>query len=53
MLVLSRRQHEQIQIGDDIVITIVTISRGRVVVGIDAPKDVPIVRPEAEATSNA
>jgi carbon storage regulator len=46
MLVLSRKIDEQINIGDDIVITIVKIDKNNVRVGIEAPKEVKILRPE-------
>lgn len=46
MLVLSRKKNEQIIIGKNIVVTIVEIQNGRVRVGIEAPKDIPIVRNE-------
>ncbi len=47
MLVLSRKVGEQIMIGDDIVMTIVDLqSGGKVRVGIEAPKEVPIHRSE-------
>ena len=39
MLVVTRKQDEQIAIGDDIVVTIVRISGGSVKVGIEAPQD--------------
>ena len=44
MLVLSRRKNETIHIGDDITITVTEIRGDKVRLGIDAPKDVPIVR---------
>lgn len=44
MLVLSRKKDEKIQIGDDITITVTEIRGDKVRLGIDAPKDVPIVR---------
>lgn len=46
MLVLSRKVDEQLLIGDDIVITINRISGNRVVIGIEAPQDVRILRGE-------
>lgn len=44
MLVLSRTRNESIQVGDDILITIVEIDRGQVKIGIEAPKEVSILR---------
>lgn len=46
MLVLKRKEGTTIYVGDDISITIVE-SRSPVKVGIDAPKDVRIVRDDA------
>jgi len=46
MLVLSRKLSERIMIGDDIYITIVSIGPNSVRLGIDAPKDVKILREE-------
>ena len=48
MLVLSRKEGEQLMIGDDIVVTINRISGNRVAVGIDAPRSVRIVRGELQ-----
>lgn len=46
MLVLSRKLGEKIHIGDDIVITVVDIDRGKIRIGIDAPRATPIYRHE-------
>ncbi len=46
MLVLSRKAGEKLVIGDDIVLTINRISGNRVAIGIEAPRDVRIVRGE-------
>lgn len=46
MLVLSRKPSESIQIGDNIKLTIVRIGSNTVQIGIDAPKDVSILRSE-------
>ncbi len=46
MLVLSRKEGEQLVIGDNIVLTINRISGNRVAIGIEAPRDVRIVRGE-------
>jgi carbon storage regulator len=46
MLVLTRKINESIKIGDDIEIMITDVRRGRVKVGIVAPRDVRVIRPE-------
>ena len=46
MLVLSRKLGEKIYIGDNICITVVDIERGKIRLGIEAPRDVPIYRQE-------
>ncbi|MCH8044860.1 MAG: carbon storage regulator CsrA [Planctomycetes bacterium] len=46
MLVLSRKVGQRILIGDDISITIVRVAQGGVRIGIDAPKELPVVREE-------
>ena len=46
MLVLSRRAGQQIVIGTDIVLTIVDIGPNTVRIGIDAPKEIEILRAE-------
>lgn len=47
MLVLSRKQGQEINIGPDITITVVSVNGGQVRIGIDAPKSVPVIRPDA------
>lgn len=46
MLVLTRSRNQTITIGDNIVITIVEIKNDRIRIGIDAPKDVKVLRGE-------
>jgi carbon storage regulator len=46
MLVLSRKVGEQIKIGKDIVVDILKIEGNTIRIGIDAPKDVTILRME-------
>ncbi len=46
MLVLSRKLGEKICIGDNICLTIVDIDRGKVRLGIEAPRSVPVYRQE-------
>ena len=48
MLVLSRKPHERILIGDDIAVTVIRIGPGNVRLGIEAPRDVHIVREELD-----
>jgi carbon storage regulator len=46
MLVLSRKTGEKIRIGDNVTVTIVRIGPNNVRLGIDAPRDLNIVREE-------
>lgn len=46
MLVLSRKLGEKIFIGENVCITVVDIDRGKIRLGIEAPRDVPIYRQE-------
>ena len=46
MLILSRKLDESILIGKDIEIKIISIDGSSVKIGIDAPKDVDIIRHE-------
>lgn len=46
MLVLTRKQKQQIQIGDSITVTILKVKGHTVRVGIDAPDGVKILRGE-------
>jgi len=46
MLVLARKLDEAIVVGDDITIKVISIDKGVVKLGIDAPKSVSIVRNE-------
>jgi carbon storage regulator len=46
MLVLSRKLGEKIVINNNICITVVDIDRGKIRLGIEAPRDVPIFRQE-------
>jgi carbon storage regulator CsrA len=48
MLVLTRKADEQILIGEDIKITLVRVRGNSVRLGIDAPRDVRIVRGELD-----
>ena len=48
MLVLTRKIDEQIVIGDDIKITLIRVRGNTVRLGIEAPRDVRIVRSEIE-----
>jgi carbon storage regulator len=49
MLVLSRKAGEKLMIGDEVVLTVNRISGNRVAIGIEAPKDVRIVRGELDS----
>ena len=46
MLVLTRKQNEKIQIGDNITITVIRTKGKAVRLGIDAPKNINVLRGE-------
>jgi carbon storage regulator len=48
MLVLGRKLNQQVVINDDITITVCRIRGDKVVLGIDAPPEVSVVRPDAK-----
>lgn len=47
---LSRKQNESLVINGNIIITVVEFRGGRVRLGIEAPREVPIHREEVSAT---
>lgn len=49
MLVLSRKESQRIRLGDSIVITVVRVAGDKVRLGIDAPRDMLVLRDELEA----
>jgi len=46
MLVLARKLDESIVLGDDITVRVISIDKGVVKLGIDAPKNISIMRSE-------
>jgi carbon storage regulator len=46
MLVLTRRTRQSIMIGDEIELSILSVSGEKVRLGIDAPDEVPVFRKE-------
>jgi carbon storage regulator len=46
MLVLSRKVGQKILIGDKISITVVRVGQGGVRIGVEAPKEMEVVREE-------
>ncbi|WP_039764858.1 carbon storage regulator CsrA [Caldicellulosiruptor sp. F32] len=46
MLVLSRKTGDQILIGEDIIIKVISIEKDSVKLGIDAPKNIKVLRYE-------
>lgn len=46
MLILTRKLNEEIKIDSDITIKVISISENSVKIGIDAPKDIQIIRAE-------
>ena len=46
MLVLTRKPSESIRIGDRITVTVLEVLGNRVRLGIDAPREIPVLRGE-------
>jgi carbon storage regulator len=46
VLVLSRKQFEVIVIGNNIKVHLLDVRNGRVRIGIEAPKEIPVARAE-------
>ena len=53
MLVLSRRESERIRLGKSIVVTVVRVSGDKVRLGIEAPRDMLVLREELEPHGDA
>lgn len=49
MLVLSRKAGQKLQIGENITITILEVHGNTVRVGIEAPRDIRVLRGELDA----
>ncbi len=49
MLVLSRKETEKIRLGDSIVITVIRLAGDKVRLGIQAPRDLVVLRDELES----
>ena len=50
MLILSRKQNEQIVIRGNIVVTVIAISGNHVRLGVEAPRQIPVNREEVLRT---
>lgn len=46
MLVLTRKPNQSIMIGDDIEISVLSVTGEKVRIGIHAPQDIPVFRTE-------
>jgi carbon storage regulator len=53
MLVLSRKESQRIKVGDSIVVTVVRLSGDKVRLGIEAPRDMVVLREELDPASMA
>lgn len=52
MLVLSRRPGQELRVGDDVIFKIIDVRGNNVRIGIDAPRDVNIIRSELGFSSD-
>lgn len=53
MLVLTRKMHQKIEIGGNIVVTVLSVKGNSVRLGIEAPRDVRVVRGELDRKSDS
>jgi len=53
MLVLSRKQGQQIVVGSSVVVTIVRVSGDKVRIGIEAPEEMRVLRGELQPHDDA
>ena len=53
MLVLTRKAHEQILIGSDVIVTVVRVHGNAVRIGIEAPRQVRVIRGELPGKESA
>ncbi len=53
MLVISRKAGESLVISDQIKITVISLGNDKVAIGIDAPRDVKVIREELIETIKA
>jgi carbon storage regulator len=52
MLILTRKTQDKIFIGDDIVVTVTLVDRGKARIGVEAPAGVRVYRGEILPTSH-
>jgi len=50
MLVLSRKEQQKVKVGDAIVVTVLKVRGDKVRLGIEAPRDVVVLRDELRST---
>lgn len=53
MLILTRKSGQSFQIGDNITVTITEISGDRVKIGIEAPREMRVLREELQQTMSS
>jgi carbon storage regulator len=46
MLILTRRVNEKLMVGDEVTVTVLSISGNQVRIGVNAPRHVPVHREE-------
>jgi len=46
LLILTRRVNESLRVGEDVTVTVVAVKGNQVRIGINAPKDVEVLREE-------
>jgi carbon storage regulator len=52
MMVFKRRKGESFRIGDSVVVTVLQVSPSVVKLGVEAPREIAVVRSEVEALAD-
>ena len=53
MLILQRKAGESFQIGQDVIVRVTSVEKGKVSLAIEAPLEIPIMRTELLETQKA
>jgi carbon storage regulator len=53
MLVITRKEGQSFLVGDDVRVNILSVDKNQIRIGIDAPREIKILRSELKESGNA